>query len=420
VESFVWEWGSLLLRWLHIVAAMAWIGSSFFFMHLDASLKRTPEIPAGEGAAAWQVHGGGFYEMRKYFVAPEHLSPDLTWHKWQAYTTWASGFVLLAWIYYAQSKLYLVDPAVMDLSAPAATAVGIGALALGWLVYDRICRSPIGQSESGLAAVELLVITMAAFGFAQVFSGRGALIHTGALMATWMAGNVFLVIIPNQRKVVAALMRAERPDPNLGRQAKQRSAQNNYLTLPVVLLMISNHYPMLFGSNATIPLIVALITASGAVIRFFYNVRHADHGRSPWWAWAAATAGLGAAFAVALAGSAGGRSALGLAPLADAAPVVTLASAGPVVAVAAAAPPEHVVDLVMGRCAMCHAAEPAWEGIGVAPKGVRLDSGPAIGRQAEAIRRHAVLTHNMPPNNVTEMTPDERQVLAAWLKDTSR
>lgn len=417
MESFVWEWGSLLLRWLHIVAAMAWIGSSFFFMHLDASLKRTPEIPAGEGAAAWQVHGGGFYEMRKYFVAPEHLSPDLTWHKWQAYTTWLSGFVLLAWIYYAQSKLYLVDPAVMDLSAPAATALGIGALALGWLVYDAICRSAVGRSETGLAAVGLLAITVASFGFSQVFSGRGSLIHTGALMATWMAGNVFLVIIPNQRKVVASLLKGERPDPSLGKQAKQRSAQNNYLTLPVVLLMISNHYPMLFGSNAPIPLIVALITASGAMIRFFYNVRHADHDRSPWWAWAAASVGLGAAFAVALAGSAGGRSALGLPPLAEAESVVTLASADPVVSVAAATPPEHVVELVMGRCAMCHAAEPAWDGIGVAPKGVRLDSGPAISRQAEAIRRQAVLTHNMPPNNVTEMTPAERAVLATWLKD---
>ncbi|HJE23663.1 MAG TPA: urate hydroxylase PuuD [Methylorubrum populi] len=420
MESFVWEWGSLLLRWLHIVAAMAWIGSSFFFMHLDASLKRTPEIPAGEGAAAWQVHGGGFYEMRKYFVAPSHLSPDLTWHKWQAYTTWLSGFVLLAWIYYAQSRLYLVDPAVMDLSAPAATALGVGALALGWLIYDGICRSPLGESEMGLAALGLLAITAAAYGFSQVFSGRGALIHTGALMATWMAGNVFLIIIPNQRKVVAALMRGERPDPGLGKQAKQRSAQNNYLTLPVVLLMISNHYPMLFGSKATIPLIVALITASGAVIRFFYNVRHADHARSPWWAWAVASAGLAAAFVLATAGSAGGRAVLGLPPQAQAAPSVTVASADHALPVAAATPPDHIVELVAGRCAMCHAAEPIWDGIGVAPKGVLLDTGEAIGRQAEAIRRQAVLTHNMPPNNVTEMTDEERGVLASWLKETTR
>ncbi|KAB7786931.1 urate hydroxylase PuuD [Methylorubrum populi] len=416
MESFVWEWGSLLLRWLHIVAAMAWIGSSFFFMHLDASLKRTPNIPAGAGAAAWQVHGGGFYEMRKYFVAPEHLSPDLTWHKWQAYTTWLSGFVLLAWIYYAQSQLYLVDPAVMDLSAPAAATLGIGALALGWLVYDRICRSKLGASETGLAAVGLLVITLAAFGFSQVFSGRGALIHTGALMATWMAGNVFFIIIPNQRKVVAALLKGERPDPSLGQQAKQRSAQNNYLTLPVVLMMIANHYPMLFASKATIPLIVALVTASGAVIRFFYNVRHADHARSPWWAWAAASAGLAAAFVLAVAGSAGGRSVLGLPPQAEGPPAAALASAGQ----GRAAPPDHVVELVAGRCAMCHAAEPVWDGIGVAPKGVRLDTAEAIGRQAEAIRRQVVLTHNMPPNNVTEMTDEERGVIAAWLADAAR
>ncbi|GLS42737.1 urate hydroxylase PuuD [Methylobacterium brachythecii] len=419
MDSFVWEYGSLLLRWLHIIAAMAWIGSSFFFMHLDASLKRTPDIPAGEGAAAWQVHGGGFYEMRKFFVAPSHMSPDLTWHKWQAYTTWLSGFVLLAWVYYAQSKLYLVDPAVLDLSPASAIGLGVGALAVGWAIYDGICRSPLGRNEGTLAAIGLVVITAAAYGFTQVFSGRGALIHTGALMATWMAGNVFLIIIPNQRKVVASLMKGEKPDPALGKQAKQRSMQNNYLTLPVVLLMISNHYPMLFDGRATIPLVVALITASGAVIRYFYNVRHADHDRSPWWAWGAAAAGLAAAFAVALTGSAGGRSLLGLPARAEVSPTVVTASAAPTPTKVSAlsAPPEHVVELVMGRCAMCHAAEPAFDGIRIAPKGVLLDSEGAIARQAQAIRHQAVLTHSMPPNNVSEMTLDERAQIAAWLEN---
>jgi uncharacterized membrane protein len=236
-------------------------------------------------------------------------------------------------------------------------------------------------------------------------------------MATWMAGNVFFIIIPNQRKVIAALLKGERPDPSLGKQAKQRSAQNNYLTLPVVLMMIANHYPMLFESKATIPLIVALVTASGAVIRFFYNRRHADHARSPWWAWAAASVGLAAAFVLAVAGSAGGRAVLGLPPQAEGPPATALASAGHG---GAAAPPDHVVELVAGRCAMCHAAEPIWDGIGVAPKGVRLDTAEAIGRQAEAIRRQVVLTHNMPPNNVTEMTDEERGVIAAWLTDTAR
>ncbi|MGU3539262.1 urate hydroxylase PuuD [Methylobacterium sp. A54F] len=410
MESFAWEWGSLLLRWVHIVTAMAWIGASFFFMHLDASLRPARDIPAGQGGASWQVHGGGFYEMRKFTVAPSHLDPHLTWHKWQSYSTWLSGFVLLAWVYYAQAGLYLVDPAVADLSARTATLIGVGALGFGWLVYDGLCRSPLGRNEGALAALGLVVITLAAYGFASVFSGRGALIHTGALMATWMAGNVFLVIIPNQRKVVAALMRGEAPDPALGRQAKQRSAQNNYLTLPVVLLMISNHYPMLYGARHTIPLIVALVTASGAVIRYFYNVRHADHARSPWWAWAAAACGLLAAFVVALAGSPNGRDSLGLAERPEpAAATVRLAAA-----------PAEVVDVVVSRCSMCHADRPAWDGIGTAPKGVHLDTAEAIARQAPAIRRHAVLTHNMPPNNVTEMTDAERDVLAHWLKEAQR
>ena len=217
---YLLEWGNLLLRWLHVVAAMAWIGSSFFFMHLDASLRTTADIPAGKGGAGWQVHGGGFYEMRKYLVAPDLMPTELTWHKWESYTTWLSGFFLLVWIYYAQSSLYLINPAVMELNAPQAAALGIAALGFGWLAYDQLCKSRLGSSENLLGLAGLVLIVAASFGFTQVFSGRGALIHTGALMATWMAGNVAMVIIPNQRKVVAALMAGQPPDPALGEQAK--------------------------------------------------------------------------------------------------------------------------------------------------------------------------------------------------------
>ncbi|MEE7493329.1 urate hydroxylase PuuD [Methylobacterium oryzae] len=408
--DFLWECGSLLLRWLHIVAAMAWIGSSFFFMHLDASLRKTAEIPASEGAAAWQVHGGGFYEMRKYFVAPGHLDPHLTWHKWQSYSTWLSGFVLIAWIYYAQASLYLIDPAVRDISPAVASGIGVGALAAGWLVYDLTCRSPLGRNEGTLAIVGLAFVTLAAYGFANVFSARGALIHTGALMATWMAGNVFLVIIPNQRKVVAALLDHRPPDPALGKQAKQRSAQNNYLTLPVILLMISNHYPFLFAGKETLPLIVALATVAGALVRYFYNVRHADHERSPWWAWGAAAAVLAGAFALALSTSPLGRR------------ILDTASAGthPRLELASASPPEEVVGIVLSRCSMCHASEPLWDGIAIAPKGVHLDDAAAIARQVAAIRYQAVDTHNMPPNNLTGITDEERDVLAAWARTDRR
>jgi uncharacterized membrane protein len=354
---YVLEWGSLLLRWLHVVAAMAWIGASFFFMHLDASLRPAKDIPAGKGGASWQVHGGGFYEMRKYLVAPEFMPEELTWHKWQAYTTWLSGFVLLAWIYYAQSHLYLINPDVMPLNALQASALGVGALGLGWVVYDQLCKSPLGKNENLLGLVGLVAIVAASFGFTLVFSGRGALIHTGALMATWMAGNVFLVIIPNQRKVVASLMAGETPDPALGKQAKQRSTHNNYLTLPVVLLMLSNHYPVLYANSAVIPPIVFLITISGSLIRHFYNVRHSDHAKSPWWTWAAAAVALWFTFWVAMASSPTGREQLGLS-----------AAAGMPSTASHVPPPSKVVEIVTSRCSMCHAAEPVWDGIQIAPK----------------------------------------------------
>ncbi len=294
IEYLVLEWGSAVLRWLHVIAAMAWIGSSFFFMHLDAGLRPHPDIPAGKGGAAWHVHGGGFYEMKKYLVAPASLPPELTWHKWQSYATWLSGFFLLGWIYYAQSSLYLIDPAVRVLSPVAAAGIGIGSLLIGWVIYDLLCKSPLGKNETLLAFLGFgFVIAMSAF-YAQVFSGRGALIHTGALMATVMSGNVFRIIIPNQKKVIAALLAGQAPDPALGKQAKQRSVHNNYLTLPVVFLMISNHYP-LTHTGAVLPLFVALLTVSGALIRHFFNGWHADHGKAPWWCWAAAAAALAGA-----------------------------------------------------------------------------------------------------------------------------
>ena len=405
LDAYLWEWGSLLIRWLHVVTAIAWIGSSFFFMHLDASLRATPGI--AQGGAAWQVHGGGFYEMRKFLVAPAAMPEELTWHKWQSYWTWISGFMLLVWVYYAQSQLFLIDPAVMALAPWQAAAFGIGGLALGWLVYDGLCRALVGRHDVALAALVFAFVVLMSWAFSLVFSGRGALIHTGALMATMMTGNVFLNIIPNQRKVVADLVAGNKPDPAYGKQAKQRSTHNNYVTLPVLFLMLSNHYPSTYANSAVIPALVTLVIVAGAVIRHFYNVRHASHGdahRQPWWAWGLATLAVWLAFWVAMSASPGGRERLGLPPVAPAAAKVS-----------AAAPPPPVVDTVMGRCAMCHAAEPAWEGVHIAPKNVRLDTPDEIARNASAIRMQAVLTHAMPPNNVTEMTEAERGVLAAWL-----
>ena len=232
MESVVVEWVSLVTRWTHITAGIAWIGSSFYFMHLDAALRAIPEIPAGKGGEAWEVHGGGFYQVRKYLVAPERLPDHLIWHKWQAYSTWLSGIFLLGWIYYLGAELYLIDPSVRVLTPLTAAGIGLGSLLVGWLVYDGLVRSPLAKHEMALAAVGFVFIVFMAWFYQHMFSGRGALIHTGALIGTMMVGNVFLNIMPNQRKVIADLVAGRSPNPAYGKQAKTRSTHNNYLTLP--------------------------------------------------------------------------------------------------------------------------------------------------------------------------------------------
>lgn len=396
------EWGALLLRWAHVVTGIAWIGSSFYFMHLDASLKASPDIPAGKGGATWEVHGGGFYEVKKYLQAPAHLPHDLIWHKWQAYSTWITGFFLLVWVYYAQSDLYLIDPAVRDLSAPAAIAIGLLSLAAGWVVYDLLCKSPLAQNEIALATVGFAFIMAMAWFFQQVFSGRAAMLHTGALMATWMSANVFFIIIPGQKKTIAELLAGRVPNPKWGKDAKTRSTHNNYLTLPVVFLMLSGHYPLVW-STPYAWIIVGLVLVAGALVRHFYNVRHAGKG-DPWWAWVVAALCLWGAAWISMASAPVGRERLGLGPAAD-----RVARAGEAKA------PDHVANILLGRCGMCHGREPVYPGIAIAPKGVLLDTPEAVARQRGAILAQSVLTHAMPPNNVTRMTLAERRTVAEWL-----
>lgn len=396
IDPHVSEWISQLLRWVHVITAIAWIGASFYFIHLDLSLRRRDGLPHGVGGEAWQVHGGGFYRMQKYGVAPPELPAELTWFKWEAYSAWITGFFLLVWVYYVQADLYTIDPAVLAMPAWAAALIGIGALVLGWLAYDGLCRSPLGRNEAALGAVVFLFIVAAAYGFTRVFNGRAAFLHTGALIATWMSASVAMVIIPNQRKAVAELLAGRTPDPALGLQAKQRSLHNNYLTLPVIFLMLANHYPLAWSSRWS-PAIVGLIVIAGAVVRHFYNARHAGRN-SPWWTWGVAAGATALAAWLSVVGKPGPAVAAALAPPA---------------AVSAAF--DEAVLAIQSRCSMCHAAEPAWAGISIAPKGVRLDTPEEIARHAEAIQIQSVLTHAMPPNNLTAMTADERDSVAAWL-----
>jgi len=408
METILYDWGALLLRWVHIITGIAWIGSSFYFMHLDAVMKAIPEIPAGKGGEAWEVHGGGFYQVRKYLVAPDKLPPELMWHKWESYSTWISGFFLLVWVYYLGSDLYLIDPSVRPLSPWVAAMTGLGGLALGWVVYNLLVSSSLARSEVALAAVGFAFIMAMAFAFQQVFSGRGALIHTGALMGTIMSGNVFMNIIPNQKKVIADLIAGRTPNPAYGKQAKTRSTHNNYLTLPVIFLMISGHYPLTFTSPYAW-VMVGFVLIAGALVRHFYNERHAGRG-DKWWTWIVAALAMIAVIVLSMVTNPAGREFLRLAAPPESS---VEAASSP-----AAAVPDEVVDIITARCSMCHAREPLYAGIVAPPKGVRLDTPAEIAHEAGAIRVQAVLTHAMPPNNVTEITPDERQTLAAWLART--
>jgi uncharacterized membrane protein len=391
VELILAESASAILRWLHVIAGIAWIGSSFYFIHLDLSLKPRPGLPPGVKGDEWQVHGGGFYHMMKYLVAPAQMPDSLTWFKWEAYTTWLSGFALLVLVYYLGADLFLIDKSVLDLTAGQAAAIAFVSLVAAWLAYEGLCRSPLGRHEAALALVGYVFLVALTYGFTHVFSGRGAFTQIGALIGTIMVANVFVIIIPYQKKSVAAMLAGKEPDPAWGALGKQRSVHNNYLTLPVVFLMLSNHYPLFFATRFNW-LIVAIVLAIGPVIRHFFNSRHEGKG-SPWWTWGVAAAGMAA--------------------------IAWLSAAGPRATAVGALPPTpkfaEVSDIVMSRCAMCHAAEPVWATIPAAPQGVLLDSDEHIRLHAPLIGVVAVRSNAMPPGNITEMTGAERLKLAAWL-----
>lgn len=390
LELILWEWLSFAVRWLHVIAGIAWIGSSFYFVHLDLSLVKREGLPAGAHGEAWQVHGGGFYNMVKYLVAPARMPDHLTWFKWEAYATWLSGMGLLAVVYYFSSRLYLIDQSVMALSPVQAIATSVAGLALGWIIYDGLCKSPLGRNDTTLALVGYVFLVALAWGCTKVFSGRGAYMQMGALIGTIMVANVAMVIIPNQRRVVADLIAGKSPDPRLGAIGKQRSLHNNYLTLPVVFVMIANHYPLSYATRFNW-LILALVMIIGAVIRHFYNSRHKGLP-SPWWTWAV-TAACGVAIIW--------LSTFPALPIKRAAGAVTFAAA------------EEIVTM---RCSMCHSSQPVWEGIGSAPKGVMLDTPERIKAHAGQIALNSVHTNAMPPGNITELSSEERGVLAAWIE----
>jgi uncharacterized membrane protein len=400
MTAIAWDWANFAVRWLHVIAAIAWIGESFYFIALDLGLRKPPSLPEGVSGEAWQVHGGGFYHLRKYNVAPAAMPEELHWFKWESYWTWISGFVLLCILYYANPELYLIDRHVLDLPGWGAVGIGIGVLVLGWLVYDALCRSALARDETSLAIAVFVFLVALAYGLTFIFSGRGVFVHVGAVIGTMMTGSVAMVIIPNQKKVVAALKAGKAPDPRLGREAKTRSAHNNYLTLPVLFLMLSNHYPLAFSSRWNF-VIVGLVIIMGAAIRHFFNTMHA-HGPKLWWPWGVAALSFAiAAFLSTLPDTRRDLAGVGPAPAKLAAAIARPNFA-------------EVRDIVIGRCSLCHAREPLWEGLPVAPNGVRLDTDEEIAAHAREIYMQAGIGRAMPPGNLTEITGEERAKLAAW------
>jgi len=398
MESYIIDWLSLIFRWLHLITGIAWIGASFYFIWLDNSLEEPPQWKKDRGIKGdlWAVHGGGIYEVAKYHGAPEQMPAHLHWFKWEAYSTWLTGMLLLCLIYYVGAESYLIDPRVADLSQAQAIGLGLAFLGGSWLVYTGLCASPLARHGPALAAVLLLLGAALAWGLSELFSGRGAYIHFGAIIGTLMVGNVFRVIIPGQRRMVAALEAGTAPDPVWGIRAKLRSTHNTYLTLPLLFIMISNHYPMTYGHalNWLVLLVIVLITAAA---RQYFVLRHHRINRP--------LILVGALLATLL-------LALWMAPR----PIATGTTASDAARDGdSAALAQKAWAIVAARCASCHAASPSDEVFTVAPGGVMLDTPARMASWAPRIKARSIDTHDMPFLNKTGMTDAERGLLARWI-----
>ena len=396
----LWEWVEIAVRWLHVITAIAWIGSSFYFIALDLGLHRDRNLASGADGEEWQVHGGGFYHVQKYLVAPAAMPDHLVWFKWESYATWLSGFALLVLVYYLGAELYLIDPTVLELTTAQAVGISLASLAFGWVVYNTLCKLFVNADQTLLMLALFAVLVAMSVFYAQVFSGRAALLHLGAFTASIMSGNVFFIIMPNQRVVVADLKAGRKPDPKYGKIAKQRSTHNNYLTLPVVFLMLSNHYPLVFATEWNW-LIASLVFLMGVTIRHWFNTKHARKG-NPHWTW-----GVTVILFLIIAW-------LSTAPMRLVEGEVALK--GQALRLASAEGCADVVGIVQGRCSMCHAAEPGWEGLYWPPKGVVLETGAQIANEAKRIYLQSGISHAMPPGNLSYMEPEERAAIVRWFR----
>lgn len=397
MHAYLTEWLSLIIRWFHVIAGVAWIGASFYFVWLDNHLREPPEWKKRKGIKGdlWAIHGGGFYEVAKYQLGPEQMPRELHWFKWEAYSTLLSGMALLFAVYYFGNPGYLVEPGKLALSNGAAIAIGLGSLGLFVLVYEALIRSPLARNGLAFGVVLYLILVVAAWGLFQVFAGRGAFIHVGALIGTIMVGNVFFGIMPAQRALVACVERGEQPDARvvtLAGRAKLRSVHNNYLTLPVIFIMISNHYPMLY-SHAQGWAVLAAIGFITAFARHYFNLRHQGIQRP-------SILLLSAMLTLALAWV--------LAPPSRSSAVV----AEPGVALVSGTRIQQLLDQ---HCSSCHAAEPSHPAFQAAPAGISLETLEQLAQHHSKVRQAAVDSHYMPLGNLSGMSEDERQLLGRWL-----
>ena len=403
----LWEWIAFSVRWLHVITAMAWIGASFYFIALDLMLKPADDMPEGASGEEWEVHGGGFYHTTKYLVAPARLPEHLTWHKWQSYATWLSGAALLMIVYWVGGELYLIDAAKADLALWQGIAISALSLTIGWILYDLMCKSALGDHPTVLMLLLFVILVVMSYGYNQVFTGRAAMLHLGAFTATIMTANVFFIIMPNQRIVVKDLQDGRTPDAKYGKIAKLRSMHNNYLTLPVIFLMLSNHYPLAFATEYSW-IIASLIFLTGVTIRHYFNTMHKT-GKGPHWTWAVTVLLM---IVIAWLSTANMWDTYDEAEArAPTAYEETLMAADGF---------DDAHNIIMGRCSMCHAREPSWSDTLLwAPKGVLLDTPADIARNAREIYIQSGVTHAMPPANVTNMTDEDRATVARWYRNAN-
>ena len=388
------EWTELILRWFHVIAGIAWIGSSFYFIALDLSLKQNKNLPDKSHGEAWQVHGGGFYHLVKYLVAPSKMPSELTWFKWEAYATWVSGFALLALIYYAGAELYMIDIVKYDLEKYEAVIISLLGIVFGWVIYDLVCRLSLKTNVYVLISSIFILITVMSWAYSEIFSYRGAFMQIGTVLGTIMVANVLMIIIPGQKKVVASLLANETPNPIHGAIAKQRSLHNNYLTLPVIFIMISNHYPLIYATKYSW-IIISIILIIGALIRHFFNIKHTG-AKPPYWVCVPIIILGSIIFYISDLGKPKLNNIKNTATLIELIPEKTMVSAQ---------------EIIVSKCSMCHAKEPLWENMKNAPKLVNLETSTDIINNIDNIYKQSVLSYAMPPGNISFLEENERSLI---------